>query len=137
MTTFSDRIPGTMVGLDGPRWEPLLTVLDEDLAEWFMSMFDVELADGTRLHAYKNSATRRYLHLADDGRAFGWDGDGAYVRVDLVLMIRLVFEGAERYLAATEDPARLHDAIDRACRRADATDDDVTECPGSAPGRRR
>jgi hypothetical protein len=33
-----------------------------------MWMFEVRLSDGTPLHAYKHIDTRRYLHLASDGR---------------------------------------------------------------------
>ena len=36
-------------------------------------MFEVELSDGTRLHAYKHRWTRRYIHLTGDGRAFAYE----------------------------------------------------------------
>jgi len=35
-----------------------------------MWMYTVQLADGTRLQAYKHYWTRNYLHLTEDGRAF-------------------------------------------------------------------
>jgi hypothetical protein len=58
-----------MMGKDEPNWEPLLR-LARVYVEEFMWMFAVELEDGTELQAYKNYWTRRYLHLAEDGRAF-------------------------------------------------------------------
>jgi hypothetical protein len=59
-----------MLGSDEPDWQPLIDLLLED----FMWMFEVELTDGTRLHAYKHWWTRRYIHLAPDGRAFVYQG---------------------------------------------------------------
>jgi hypothetical protein len=55
-----------------------------------MWMHEVELEDGTRLHAYKHHETRRYLHLDHGGRAFVfiWDEsrpveeDSLYEEVD-------------------------------------------------------
>ena len=60
-----------------PDWEPLLNILEEDVVEMFMWMFEVELEDGTRLHVYKHRWNRRSLHLSEDGRAFFyiWDDD--------------------------------------------------------------
>ncbi|MEX2107821.1 MAG: hypothetical protein WD827_02900 [Solirubrobacterales bacterium] len=57
-----------------PNWDPLI----DFLAGNFMWMHEVELADGTRLHAYKHRETRRYLHLSSDGRAFFYSADGFY-----------------------------------------------------------
>jgi hypothetical protein len=37
-----------------------------------MWMFEVELSDRRRLHAYKHIDTRRYIHLAADGKAFAY-----------------------------------------------------------------
>ena len=66
---------------DKPNWQPL-----EDLAphhiDDFMWMFEVELADGTRLQAYKHYWTRRYMHLSEDRRAFVYRwGEGDYEEV--------------------------------------------------------
>lgn len=52
-----------------PEWRPLMELVGE-LASWFMWMGEVRLDDGTALHAYKHVETRRYAHIAPDGRAF-------------------------------------------------------------------
>jgi hypothetical protein len=67
------RRKGKTLGSDKPDWQPLIDLLVDD----FMWMFEVELSDGTRLHAYKHQWTRRYIHLTPDGRAFAyeWRGD--------------------------------------------------------------
>jgi hypothetical protein len=67
--------------LKGPRWEPLERFLPLVLCGEFMSMHDVLLCDGRRLHAYKHGATRRYLHLDDEGRPYESFGDGRYRRM--------------------------------------------------------
>lgn len=65
---------GRVVNWDRPVWEPLITLVPEHVGD-FMWMHEVELEDGTRLHAYKHWETRRYLHLDHGGRAFVfiWD----------------------------------------------------------------
>jgi hypothetical protein len=66
---------GHVLQFDHPVWEPLKELAREHVDE-FMWMHEVELEDGTRLHAYKHWETRRYLHLDHGGRAFVfiWDG---------------------------------------------------------------
>lgn len=68
-----------LVQHDEPEWGPLVRLVGEDLAGWFMWMHELELADGTRVHEYKHRATRRYLRLAKDGRAFDRTLAGDYV----------------------------------------------------------
>ncbi|MGN6201664.1 MAG: hypothetical protein ACTHNY_04595 [Solirubrobacterales bacterium] len=65
---------GQVLQFDHPVWEPLENLAFEHAGE-FMWMHEVELEDGTRLHAYKHWETRRYLHLDHGGRAFVfiWD----------------------------------------------------------------
>jgi hypothetical protein len=65
---------GQVLQFDHPIWEPLIELAPEHVHE-FMWMHEVELEDGTRLHAYKHWETRRYLHLDHGGRAFVfiWD----------------------------------------------------------------
>jgi len=67
-----DDIPGHLARADEPNWDPLLGVVGYGLMEWFMWMCPVELADGTRLEAYKHRITRRYLYLDRSGRAWGY-----------------------------------------------------------------
>ena len=47
-----------------------------------MWMFEVELEDGRRVHAYKHWWTRRYLHLSLDGCAFAYIRPGCYSNED-------------------------------------------------------
>jgi len=62
-------IRGKILRVDAPEWEPLLSLAPDHVVD-FMWMGSIQLADGTRLQAYKHSWTRDYLHLSDDGRAF-------------------------------------------------------------------
>jgi hypothetical protein len=73
------RIAGEMVHADHPDWDPLTHAL----LGWFMWMFEVELADGRKVHAYKHIVSRDYLHLTHDGRAFVFRPEHSYVEVDL------------------------------------------------------
>ena len=56
---------------------------DRALLGWFMWMFEVKLADGRKVHAYKHIVSRDYLHLTHDGRAFVFRPAHSYVEVDL------------------------------------------------------
>jgi hypothetical protein len=76
-------IRGTMLlDVDDPTWEPLLAAVGGRHAVWFMWMYEVELADKSRVHAYKHKITRRYMHLGHDGRAFEYVGDQRYREID-------------------------------------------------------
>lgn len=75
-------LPGEIRQFDTPDWRPLLAVARE-IVEWFMWMHEVELSDGTRIHAYKHCMTRRYLHLDADGAAYEYTRSGRYRRGDL------------------------------------------------------
>jgi hypothetical protein len=65
-----------------------------------MWMFEVELENGLRLHAYKHWETRRYLHLDHGGRAFVYiwnddltaEDDGHYEEVDPEWVLKLVLK---------------------------------------------
>jgi hypothetical protein len=69
---------GEMAGADEPDWEPLLALMAPELVGWFMWMFPITLADGTRVEAYKHRMTRRYLYLDADLRAWTYRQDGRY-----------------------------------------------------------
>ena len=77
---YTNGISGTPSQHDRPAWEPLVDLLGPDLAGWFMWMCEIKLGDGCGLHAYKHVATRRYLHLASDGRAFLYSTDAPLPR---------------------------------------------------------
>jgi hypothetical protein len=74
-------IDGQLLQYDTPNWEPLRHLVGDEVTGWFMWMHEVELADGERLQAYKHVATRRYLHVAEDGRTFVFAGEQAYMPV--------------------------------------------------------
>jgi hypothetical protein len=122
-------IRGTSVRSGDPEWRPLLDLIGSRLAEWFMWMFDHVLADGARVHAYKHVATRRYLHLAEDGRAFVYEGDGRYREIQPRHAIHLAFAGWESLSPEPGDllahAALLRLVSDRAARRTELLDDDA------------
>ena len=76
-------IEGVVIQMGMPDWTPLEAAIGRDIAGWFMWMHEVRLSDGSRPHAYKHASTRRYLHLAGDGRAFDLRLDGSYCEVGL------------------------------------------------------
>jgi hypothetical protein len=86
-----------------PDWAPLVELAPEHVDE-FMWMFEVELENGVRLHAYKHWETRRYLHLDHGGRAFVYiwnedltaDDDGRYEEVDPEWVLKLVLDQDRR-----------------------------------------
>jgi hypothetical protein len=88
-------IPGTVRQGERPVWQPLVDVVGDDLAGWFMWMYEIELADRSPLHAYKHISTRRYLHLSEDRRAFLYRSEDAYDEIPLLRAIHLVFGGWE------------------------------------------
>lgn len=98
-----------------PEWKPLVAAVGERLAEGFMWMHADELDDGSPVHAYKHIHTRRYLHLAEDGRAFEPTPCGRLVegRLDFAIEAALcswwILNGWE-----AEDVKALRDAIIRA-----------------------
>ena len=61
-----------MSPIERPNWEPLIDLVGLELVRWFMWMGQVELIDDTLVHAYKHVATRRYLHVGEDGRLFAY-----------------------------------------------------------------
>ena len=78
-----------------------------------MWMFEVELADETRLHAYKHVTTRRYLHVDATGRAFHYES-GCYREVAVAIAVAHVFVGWEHSSPTDEETAALRAAISRA-----------------------
>ena len=74
-------IRGKWLRVDTPEWEPLLNLAPDHVVD-FMWMGTVRLVDGTRLQVYKHYWTRRYLHLAADGRAFAFVPKTRYEEVN-------------------------------------------------------
>jgi len=82
-------VQGRMKQYEEPNWEPLLYLLRAYVDD-FMWMHEVELADGTSVHAYKHIETRRYLHLGEDHRAFVYTDDDSYREVESRRLVDLV-----------------------------------------------
>lgn len=104
----------SVVQYEDPTWKPLLDVVGEELAGWFMWMCELELATGERVHAYKHRVTRRYLHLTGDGRAFAPAVSGHYLPAT-------VREALEELVEQWEEltlPANIREHCDVAIERA-------------------
>ncbi len=115
----ANDIPGRLGSADEPNWQPLLQVVGIGLMAWFMWMCPVELADGTRVEAYKHRITRRYLYLDARGRAWGYreTGRGARYRLmpSVAAMLDLVLSPWwETDLVEPEEIALCWEAIERA-----------------------
>lgn len=93
-----DELAGAIYQWELPEWQPLMELVGE-LATWFMWMGELRLDDGTRLHAYKHAETRRYAHIAADGRTFRYlpparlddPDDGAYREISRATAIDEAF----------------------------------------------
>ena len=57
-----------------PEWQPLLEIAGSLTGRFTCGWASSGLDDGTEVHAYKHHETRRYFHLAADGRAFEYVG---------------------------------------------------------------
>jgi hypothetical protein len=110
-------LEGYLAQYDEPEWRPLLAAVGERLTAGFMWMNDVELDDGSRLHAYKHIHTRAYLYLTEDGRAFERTPCGRYApqRLDFAIKHALcgwwILRGWE-----PEDAEAVHEAVVNAQR---------------------
>ncbi len=109
---------GIVVQAGVPNWAPLEAVVGRDLAGWFMWIYEIELADGSRIHAYKHMTTRRYLHLVSDGRAFEHHADGRYGEVGLASAIVRAFSGWERAQPPSRHRRAMRAAVESARRAA-------------------
>ncbi len=72
---------GEVVNTDSPNWGPLEALVGRDLAPEFMWMYEIELRNRTRLHAYKHHLTRRYVYVARDGRCYGFEDEDSYRQI--------------------------------------------------------
>jgi len=111
----SDRtLTGVITQAETPSWTVLEELLEEKLLGGFMWMFEVLLEDGTRLNAYKHSCTRRYFHLADDGRAFYYVSPSSYREVDRPSAILAVFRPRKAWRPTQAEEAALRKSVRRA-----------------------
>lgn len=90
-------IPGTVVQAETPSWAALEAAVGLVLAPGFMWMFEIRLADGTRVDAYKHVVSRRYLHLGKDALALTCHGEAGYIRVDLERSVAEVLRGTDAF----------------------------------------
>jgi hypothetical protein len=80
-----------------------------------MWMGEIELSDGTALHGYKHVATRRYLHLDEDGRAFGYGSKGRYGQIAAATAVAQAVAGWEDIMPEPSegDVSALRGAVQR------------------------
>jgi hypothetical protein len=100
-----DVIAGEMTDCMEPEWAPLVNLIGLELVEWFMWMFAVALEDGSTLQAYKHVTTRRYFHLAEDGRAFAYTARGSYREINRHDAICGAFSGCWDSPSLSQDEA--------------------------------
>jgi hypothetical protein len=111
-------IVGQLGQCDRPDWEPLLALLGEGLAGEFMWMSQIDLADGTAVHAYKHARTRLYLHVGVDGRTMVFTLSGRYRPVDPYDAIVAAFDGWELLVDDRAEFDVLRAALRMALRKA-------------------
>jgi hypothetical protein len=107
-TSQGQIVRGTCVeGGDDPSWNALYGALrPENLADFFAWMGDVELEDGTRVHVYRHSASRSFLHVTDDGRAVIYvGGEDRYRFVPIADAVRNAFVPRQHPMVAFDDEA--------------------------------
>ena len=106
-------LSGELAQCERPDWRPLIALVGLDVVECFMWMHEVVLEDGLEVHAYKSIATRRYLHLGTDGRAFLYRSPERYEALTLIEALDEAFTGWEDLLPAPGDPDAVHALLAR------------------------
>jgi hypothetical protein len=96
-----------------PDWEPLVALVGRDIGPGFMWMFALELDDATIVQAYKNIATRRYLHLAEDGRAFAYEKSDHWREINAGEAVQEAFAGWEETSPRQRDPEAVRALLAR------------------------
>jgi hypothetical protein len=104
---------GEVTQSETPEWEPLLKAVGRYATCDFMWMHEVELTDGTKLHAYKHIDTRRYVHLAADGAAFEFVSPNRYRPVDTAHAFYAAFATLGRLGVPEDQLAVTRAALDR------------------------
>jgi hypothetical protein len=107
-----------------PEWGPLLDAVGEQVTGDFMWMFEVELTNGTPLQAYKHADTRRYVHLAPDGRAFVFEPPDSYRSVPTADVLAAVFAPLPGLAGVTDEQ------IDASWAAVEAAEQRLTRRPG-------
>src|SRR3954449_11101471 len=105
---------GELVQCRRPLWEPLIELVGLDIVDGFMWMHELELDGGLEVHAYKSIATRRYLHLGIDGRAFRYrSSDDRYGEITLREALEEAFTGWETTFPLPTDPGAVRALLSR------------------------
>jgi hypothetical protein len=108
-------------------WEPLERVAGMELADAFMWMYEIDVAGGGHIQAYKHIDTRRYLHLDAEGHAYEYIAEQRYRPLPLWYALHLVLHPWERLGASPEELELARAAIDRACEERGEEDDEVED----------
>jgi hypothetical protein len=116
----SASIAGRLGQRDHPNWEPLLGLIGEELVGEFMWMAQIDLADGTVVHAYKHILTRCYLHVQEGGRTLAFTASGRYRPIDPYHAIADAFDGWRGDMDETTEVEVLRAALRQAYRKASA-----------------
>lgn len=112
MTTIG-ALHGSLAHVEKPDWAPLLSMLGERLAGWFMWMCEVELDNGTRLHAYKHVTTPQYLHIDAGGQAFEYRPERHYLQIPASGAVAQTFVGWEPGEPSDREVAELRSVVRR------------------------
>ena len=110
---------GELKQYDEPEWAPLLRLVGRRVVADFMWMHEVELVDGTAVHAYKHIDTRRYIHLHEACQAYVNEDSNRYRPTDPARVLTAVFAGLSG-LSGVERPQLEESlAVLERCRRGD------------------
>jgi hypothetical protein len=89
-----------------------------------MWMFEVELSNGKRLHAYKHIDTRCYVHLDHDGAAFAYLESGRYRSFPVTEVLTAVFAPLTGLRGVSDEQVRASwEAVDRLTQEEPAADE--------------
>jgi hypothetical protein len=108
-----EELCGALAQRERPDWEPLIALVGLDVVGCFMWMNEFVLSDGTRLHAYKNIATRRYLHVAVDGRVFAERANDRFEHVTPLEALEAAFAEWEDLYPPPRDPEAVRAVLVR------------------------
>jgi hypothetical protein len=109
-------VPGAPAWREHANWDPLIALVGLEVVGCFMWMHELELDDGTRVHAYKNIATRRYVCVGVDGRVYLERSPDRYLEVTPLAALEDVFTG---WVDSPEDADAVRALLAR--RRAEET----------------
>jgi hypothetical protein len=95
-------------------WEPIITMLGEDVGGGFMWMGEAELSRKRMVQQYKHRTTRRYLYLDLDLQAYEYCGDDRYRPVEKLVALIQAFGFWDRAPLKTWEKALIFAAIEKA-----------------------